>query len=67
VLSKDPDEINRRLLFRRFRLQVIDFLHLPTDVSERVLRRAIQSASPNLLASYDERAARVKPIRPPRP
>ncbi len=63
---KDSDEVNRRLLFRRFRFQVIDFLRLPADVSESTLRSAIESASPNLLAIYDERAARVKPTRPPR-
>jgi hypothetical protein len=66
VPRKDPDEANRRFMFRRFRFQVIDFLRLPADVSESTLRNAIESASPNLLAIYDERAARVKPARAPR-
>jgi hypothetical protein len=67
VSKKDPDEVNRRLMFRRFRLQIIDFLRLPADVSESTLRSAIEAASPNLLVIYDERAARVKPTRQPRP
>lgn len=66
VLSKDPDEVNHLLMFRRFRFHVIAFLRLPEDVSETELLSAIKSASLNLLASYEQRAARAKANPPTR-
>jgi len=45
--------------FRRFRLNLINFLRLPLDVSEAALRNAIGRSSQYLFASYLLRAERA--------
>ena len=46
-------------MFRRFRLNLINFLKLPLDVSEAALRNALGRSSQNLFASYLLRAERA--------
>jgi hypothetical protein len=43
-------------MFRRFRLNLINFLKLPLNVSEAALRRATGRSSQKLFASYLLRA-----------
>jgi hypothetical protein len=65
-LRRDPDPFDELLVFRRFRMNVIQFLRLRLDVGEQALCEAIKSASPSLLAGYERRAARARSIvRPP--
>lgn len=45
--------------FRRFRFNLIRFLHLPLDIKERDLRLAIMQCSVNVLADYVARARRA--------
>ncbi|MGA2188683.1 MAG: hypothetical protein ABSH33_09135 [Steroidobacteraceae bacterium] len=58
--SRAGGSFDELMTFKRFRLNVIGFLRLPHDVSESALRDAIKSSSPNLLASYKDRAARAR-------
>ena len=60
VTSHTRGSFEELLMFRRFRLNVIRFLRLPPDVSEGVLHHAIKVCSLNLLASYNDRAARAE-------
>jgi hypothetical protein len=55
----DQNGCDDLLAFRQFRRNVIGFLRFPLDVSESALRDALNTISPNLLASYKHRAARA--------
>jgi hypothetical protein len=59
VLSHDPTQDYDVFKFRRFRLNLIEFLRLPLGVSENALRDVIKGSSANLLANYMARAERV--------
>jgi hypothetical protein len=56
VLSSAPTATYDVFKFRRFRLNLIRFLKLPLDVSEKDLRNAIMQCSVNVLANYMGRA-----------
>ena len=60
VAARTRESFDELSTFKRFRLNVIDFLRLPHDVSESALRDAIKLSSLNLLESYKERAARAR-------
>jgi len=55
----DHSHAEEILAFRQFRRNIIGFLRLPLDVSESALRDALNIISPNLLASYKQRAAQA--------
>lgn len=60
VLEEDLEAFDDLLKFRRFRLNVIEFLKLPLDVSEPALRDSIKRSSAALFRNYEERAARAR-------
>lgn len=45
--------------FRRFRFNLIQFLRLPLDISERDLRQAVSECSANVFEGYLMRAKRA--------
>ena len=59
--DRDVGTFEELVKFRRFRLNVIEFLKLHPDSSEIVLRDAIRNSSVTLLAVYEARAARAQP------
>ena len=58
-MGLDHSHADELLAFRQFRRNIIGFLRLPLDVSESALRDALNTISPNLLASYKQRAAQA--------
>lgn len=58
-MGLDHSHADELLAFRQFRCSIIGFLRLPLDVSESALRDALNIISPNLLASYKQRAAQA--------
>lgn len=60
MLARDRGQIYDIFKFRQFRLNLIGFLRLPLDISERDLREVIKRCSDNLLASYLLRAERTR-------
>jgi hypothetical protein len=56
------DPFDELLVFRRFRMNVIQFLRLPLDVDEKTLCIAIRAASSSLMAGYECRSARASAV-----
>jgi hypothetical protein len=59
VFSQPPFLAYDVFKFRRFRFNLIRFLHLPLDIKEKDLRLAILQCSVNVLADYVARARRA--------
>ena len=62
VSGQDMDPFDELLVFRRFRMNVIQFLRLPLDVDEQTLCDAIKGASSSLWAGYERRSARARAV-----
>ncbi len=56
---RDRAQVYDVFAFRQFRLNVIEFLRLPLDVSEAVLRDVLKQCSSNLFAGYLARLERA--------
>jgi len=59
----DHGSDHRVLEFSQFRLKLIEFLKLPTNVSETALREMIKGISPNVYRNYLTRVERVERSR----
>jgi hypothetical protein len=59
VLSQISSQTYDVFKFRRFRFNLVRFLRLPLDISERDLRHAIMQCSVNVFADYVTRAKRA--------
>jgi hypothetical protein len=58
MLADDPTRDHDMIKFRQFRRNLIGFLKLQPDVSERAFRDAISNCSVNLLKNYLTRVDR---------
>jgi hypothetical protein len=59
VYSQPPSPSYDVFKFRRFRFNLVRFLRLPLDISERDLREAVMECSANVFADYVARAERA--------
>jgi hypothetical protein len=59
VYSQTPSPSYDVFKFRRFRFNLVRFLRLPLDISERDLREAVMECSVNVFADYVARAERA--------
>jgi hypothetical protein len=59
VYSQSPSPSYDVFKFRRFRFNLVRFLRLPMDISERDLRDAVLECSVNVFADYVIRAKRA--------
>jgi hypothetical protein len=60
-VADDYDVFDGLVRFRRFRLNVIEFLKLPHDISEEALRNVLKRSNASLLRTYEDRAERARP------
>ena len=59
MYSQTPSPSYDVFQFRRFRFNLVRFLRLPVDISEKDLRDAVLECSVNVFAGYVERAERA--------
>jgi hypothetical protein len=60
-VAGDDDAFDGLVRFRRFRLNVIEFLKLPCDISEEALRDVLKRSNATLLRTYQDRAEQARP------
>jgi len=58
----NTDQIREALMFSQFRFKLIEFLKLPSDIREPVLRSVLQRTSGGVCRNYLARAERVHRI-----
>jgi hypothetical protein len=62
VPEPSTNQIREALKFSQFRFKLIEFLKLPSDIDEPVLREVLKQTSPNVYRNYLARAVRVDEI-----
>lgn len=63
-LMREPttDQIREALTFSQFRFKLIEFLRLPSNISERALREVLERSCRGVHRNYLARAERVEEI-----